>query len=176
MVKLDRLTRSVRDLGTLVEDYFSSGQYTLFLLIGAPDANYPGSWPGDDYTSGSATGAAMLVLGPLSSALDLVDTDGWIQGIEIDNDATCVETGASVAGAGDTNGHGFDDILVGDPEYYYNDGYDDDLNDGVGPALKTLPPRPLGPPGSAASSGRPGCRRQPRAPSRGLERCESPTT
>lgn len=95
------------------------------LLIGAPGADYPGIWPGDSY-GGWPTGAAMVVLGPVGADLDLTSADAWLQGTQIEGNDTCDNFGTSVAGVGDTNGDGLDDVLIGDPWYYDNDYYDDD--------------------------------------------------
>lgn len=42
VAKLDRLTRSVRDLGTLIEEYFTTGRYTLFSVADQVDTRSAG--------------------------------------------------------------------------------------------------------------------------------------
>jgi len=59
---------------------------------------------------GAYAGAAYLALGPISGDLDLEDIDYKIIG-ETSND----QAGAAVAGAGDMNGDGLDDVAVGAP-------------------------------------------------------------
>jgi hypothetical protein len=76
------------------------------LLIGAPF--YP-DWGG--------RGAAYLVLGPVTGTLDLAVADAKLVGeqVRVDDDDIA---GSSVSGAGDVDGDGHDDLLVG---AYYND-------------------------------------------------------
>ena len=87
------------------------------LLIGAPEAAWEGSELEGSYVAGSSTGAVMLVHGPVSGDLDLTDADAWLQGTYDEEGHISLETGWSVAGVGDTNGDGYDDILVGAPDY-----------------------------------------------------------
>src|SRR6185436_10070932 len=70
------------------------------VLVGAP-AHYEG---------GLRNGAAYLVLGPVTGTVDLSLADAKLVGEE-DDDAA----GGSVSGAGDVNGDGPDDLLVGAP-------------------------------------------------------------
>ncbi len=66
------------------------------LLVGAPQAG------------GSTAGAAYLLLGPAEGEIDLSDADAELGG-EGANDAA----GCAVAGAGDVDRDGYDDVLVG---------------------------------------------------------------
>ena len=58
--------------------------------------------------AGDAAGAAYLVLGPVSGTVDLSTADAILQGVAKGDLA-----GASVSGAGDVNGDGFADLLIG---------------------------------------------------------------
>jgi hypothetical protein len=91
------------------------------LIIGAPGA----AWEGDElegYYEGGANGAATIVLGPVSGDQDLEHASAWIEGTYDFDSTRCVSTGWSVAGVGDTNGDGYDDVLIGDPDMFA-DGY-----------------------------------------------------
>jgi hypothetical protein len=68
------------------------------LLIGAPEASH----------EGVDTGMGYLILGPVSGTVDLSSADGKLVGEAEDDSAGC-----GVASAGDVNGDGFDDLLVG---------------------------------------------------------------
>ena len=68
------------------------------LLIGAPD--HDGSTPN--------SGAAYLVYGPATGNLTLADAD-----VKLTGEAWGDRAGVSVAGAGDVNGDGFADLIVG---------------------------------------------------------------
>ncbi len=70
------------------------------MLLGAPGAS----------TDAGTTGKAWLVLGPTWGESSLADADGNYHG-EAGGDAA----GTAVSGAGDTNGDGFDDFLIGAP-------------------------------------------------------------
>ncbi|MBI2339387.1 MAG: FG-GAP repeat protein [Deltaproteobacteria bacterium] len=59
-------------------------------------------------SAGLAAGMAYLIDGPVSGAVDLSAADGQMEGVE-DN----AYAGTSVAPAGDHNGDGYDDMLVG---------------------------------------------------------------
>ena len=62
-------------------------------------------------SGGPGAGAAYLVLGPITGDLDLSEADAKLLG-EIDND----NAGYAVSGAGDVDGDGLDDLLIGTPE------------------------------------------------------------
>ena len=87
------------------------------LLIGAPEAAWEGTELDGHYETGRGTGAAMVVLGPAIGELDLTEADAWVQGSNTE-DEYWSDTGWSVAGVGDTNGDGFDDLLIGAPDYF----------------------------------------------------------
>ena len=68
------------------------------------------SWWGADYNDagGDDAGAAYLVYGPIAGTLDLADADVKFTGEEAGDRA-----GGSVSAAGDVDGDGYDDVLVG---------------------------------------------------------------
>ncbi len=77
-------------------------------IIGAPG----GQWDEDDFSS------AYVVFGkedafPPASSLDQIDGSNGFQMRAL---STGVELGISIAGAGDVNGDGYDDVLVGDDD------------------------------------------------------------
>ena len=74
------------------------GDGTDDLLLGAPS---------DDDAATSA-GAAYVLLGPVTGSIALVDADSKLTGVDASGVA-----GTAVDGAGDMDGDGFDDVLVG---------------------------------------------------------------
>ncbi len=60
------------------------------------------------FPQGWHAGAAYLVLGPVSGDVDLAAADARLIG-----EAAYEHAGRSVSGAGDVDGDGFDDVLVG---------------------------------------------------------------
>ncbi|HOU13350.1 MAG TPA: integrin alpha [Anaerolineae bacterium] len=96
----------------------ASSNYAGDSVAGAGDVN------GDGYADlligayGSATGRAYLVLGNASpGSINLADADAIYTG-----EASGDSAGDSVAGAGDVNGDGYADLLVGTPGYSSNTG------------------------------------------------------
>jgi hypothetical protein len=87
------------------------------LLIGIPEGSWEGSELDGYYEAGSQTGAVAIVLGPITGDLELTDADAWVQGTLME-ERYWSDTGFSVAGVGDTNGDGFDDVLIGAPGYF----------------------------------------------------------
>ena len=78
------------------------------IIIGAPNAD-----PGGDY----AAGESYLVFGTASgfdASLDLATLDGT-NGFRLEGIDALDRSGSSVAGAGDVNGDGFADIIIGAP-------------------------------------------------------------
>ena len=118
----DNAARAVASAGDVNGDGYAD------LLIGAPDAAWWGTELGDQYEVGAHSGAAMIVLGPISGEVQLDQADARVQGTYRDYGHSNIDAGWSVAGVGDTNGDGFDDVLIGDPQYYWHDGHSNDHN------------------------------------------------
>ncbi|MBP6056971.1 MAG: FG-GAP repeat protein [Nitrosomonas sp.] len=81
------------------------------LIIGAPNAASNGN-------NSSGTGSSYVVFGQASgfeAAMDLASLDGK-NGFRLDGVVGSDAFGASVSGAGDVNGDGFDDLIVGAPQ------------------------------------------------------------
>ena len=77
------------------------------LIIGAPDADPGGTTAGESYVVfGTAAGFA--------ASLDLAALDGS-NGFRLDGIDDYDHSGFSVAGAGDVNGDGIDDLIIGAP-------------------------------------------------------------
>jgi len=96
---------SVADAGDVNGDGFGD------LIIGAPSAKANGN------PNGAEVGAAYVVFGDdggFGTTLDL-DTLNGTKGFRIEGNAANGRLGSSVAGAGDVNGDGFDDVIVGSP-------------------------------------------------------------
>ena len=96
----------------------ASGDYSGYSVAAAGDVDgdgyddiIVGARNNDD--AGSSAGAAYLLYGPVTGLRDLSAADAAFDGEEQSNYA-----GIAVAGAGDVNGDGFDDVLVG---AMYND-------------------------------------------------------
>ncbi len=90
-----------------------AGDYAALGLSGAGDVNGDGN---DDLlvgayqndAGGADAGAAYLVLGPVSGTMDLALADAMLVGEEPDDEA-----GLALADAGDVDGDGRDDVIVG---------------------------------------------------------------
>lgn len=76
------------------------------LIIGAPDAN-----PNGDYSAGESYVVFGAASG-FSASLDLASLDGS-NGFRLDGIRAYENSGASVSGAGDVNGDGIDDLIIG---------------------------------------------------------------
>ena len=76
-----------------------------------------GAYGTDD--AGKGSGSAYLIFGPVSGDLDLDDSDGILIG-----ESASANVGERVAAAGDVNGDGLADLLIGAPG---TDGDDDDI-------------------------------------------------
>jgi FG-GAP repeat len=99
---LDRSGRTVASAGDVNGDGFDD------LIIGAPDAN----------GNGSASGVSYVVFGKASgfaSNIELASLNGS-NGFKINGQALDDDSGFWVSSAGDVNGDGFDDLLVGAPK------------------------------------------------------------
>ena len=77
------------------------------MIVSAPSANPNGSFSGSSYLLFG--GAA-----PFASVINLSTIDGTI-GVRLDGGTAGDQSGTSVSGAGDVNGDGFDDWIVGSP-------------------------------------------------------------
>jgi hypothetical protein len=105
----DFLGFSVNEAGDVNGDGFAD------LIIGAPSSSL-----GEDYS-----GAAFVVFGsnqPLPATLSIADLDGT-NGFAIPAIVPDSDTGASVSGAGDINGDGVHDLIIGAPYTANGTGY-----------------------------------------------------
>ena len=97
----DQSGASVASAGDVNGDGFDD------LIIGAFGADPNGSYSGASYVVfGQAGGFA--------AEIDLSDLDGT-NGFQISGEAAYDQSGSSVASAGDVNGDGFDDLIIGAP-------------------------------------------------------------
>jgi len=97
------------DLGAAAASGDANGDGHLDLLIGAP------RW---EDSGGVDAGAAMLVLGPVTSGSILLgDLATMNEDWRMIGHASSDDTGESVAFIGDVNGDGFEDMLVGARDY-----------------------------------------------------------
>ncbi len=83
------------------------------VVIGAPNAD----------SNGSGSGTSYLVFGSsrLPATLELADLNG-ANGFRMDGENSNDHSGYAVAGAGDINGDGFDDVVIGAPDANPGDG------------------------------------------------------
>jgi hypothetical protein len=112
----------------------SAYDYSGYIVAGVGDINgdgmddvATGAWLEDE--GGNGAGAAYLVFGSSASSASLTAADGKFYG-----ESSQDRAGAAVAGAGDINGDGYDDLLIG--AY----GYDDGSNSNAGAAYILLGP------------------------------------
>jgi len=85
------------------------------LIVGAPRADPNGGYSGSSYVVfGKASG--------FDATIDLSGLDGS-NGFRLDGEAVLDYSGFSVSSAGDVNGDGFDDLIVGAPRADPNGGY-----------------------------------------------------
>ncbi|MCF2873053.1 integrin alpha, partial [Octadecabacter sp. G9-8] len=108
-------------LGGFVINGVAEGDQSGVSVSGAGDVNGDGlddlivGANGDD-PNGSFSGASFVVFGKSDgTAVALSDIEDGIGGFVINGVAESDRTGNSVSGAGDVNGDGFDDLIVGAP-------------------------------------------------------------
>jgi hypothetical protein len=101
VAELDQSGRSVASAGDVNGDGFDD------LIIGAPNADPNGNYSGASYVVFGKAGG-------FGANIELSSLDG-LNGFTLRGAATFHSSGASVASAGDVNGDGFDDMIVGAP-------------------------------------------------------------
>ncbi len=84
------------------------------ILIGAPFADGPGAAPGTRNNAGDSY-VVFGHAGAFAPAIDLVNVAGGIGGFVIHGADAVDISGWSVSSAGDINGDGFDDLIIGAP-------------------------------------------------------------
>ena len=84
------------------------------IIVGAPNWNADRPWPGLDTGESPSEGTAFIYLGGPSGITGTNPTNAAAQ---IDGDLLDAAMGVSVAGVGDVNADGFDDVLIGAPGY-----------------------------------------------------------
>ncbi|MER2514003.1 MAG: hypothetical protein ABTQ25_16575 [Nitrosomonas ureae] len=98
---IDRSGRSVSSAGDVNGDGFDD------VIIGAPYADPNGRYSGSSYVAfGRASG--------FDAAMDFSSLDGS-NGFRLDGETISDYSGHSVSSAGDVNGDGFDDVIIGAP-------------------------------------------------------------
>ena len=112
-------------------DGVAAGDITGFSVNGAGDVNGDGfddvivGAPGNYYADPEISGSSYVVFGKadgFTAALDLSSLDGS-NGFRLDGEAVNDRLGLSVSSAGDVNGDGFDDVIVGAPRADPNGNY-----------------------------------------------------
>lgn len=84
------------------------------IIIGAPNWNLDRPWPGLDTGESPGEGSAFIYLGGPSG---ITGTNPTNAAARIDGDLLNAAMGISVAGVGDVNADGFDDVLIGAAGY-----------------------------------------------------------
>jgi len=84
------------------------------IIIGAPNWNLDRPWPGLDTGESPGEGTAFIYLGGPSG---ITGTNPTNAATRIDGDLLNASMGISVAGVGDVNADGFDDVLIGAAGY-----------------------------------------------------------
>lgn len=110
------LTGSLTYANASAEITLSTGSQLGYDIANVGDMNADGYTDlavSDPYAS-SSTGEIYVVNGPLTSNVDLTTT----YGARLSGEAASDYAGKSIAGIGDTNGDGYDDMVIGAP---YND-------------------------------------------------------